>query len=212
MKHLPNILTLSRIPLMFVIVALVCFSFPSADTLALALFGLAALSDWLDGHLARKFGAVSNFGKLMDALTDKIIMVGLFVTLLTLPWGEGTLLPNWSVLLVMIIICREFLITGMRLVAAANGVVLSAESAGKTKTVFQMISVALLLGARACASDWIAFAQWAFPRLDPVDPAFLNSVAGIFRELGLWCFIVAVILTVYSGTGYLKRNWKIFIS
>ena len=109
MKHLPNILTLSRIPLMFVIVALLCLNVPSGDTFALLLFGVAALSDWLDGYLARKYAVISNFGKLMDALTDKIIMVGLFVTLLTQPWQDNdTILPRWCVLLVMVIICREF--------------------------------------------------------------------------------------------------------
>ncbi|MCR5184046.1 MAG: CDP-diacylglycerol--glycerol-3-phosphate 3-phosphatidyltransferase [Opitutales bacterium] len=207
MKHLPNILTLSRIPLMFVIVALLCLNVPSGDTIALVLFGVAALSDWLDGYLARRYAVVSNFGKLMDALTDKIIMVGLFVTLLTQPWGGDTLLPRWCVLLVMVIICREFLITGMRLVAAANGQVLAAESAGKLKTVLQMISVFLLLGARACATDWASLWSLCCPTH---DASYVLQMAEYLRELGLWSFVVAVILTIYSGTGYLKRNWNIF--
>lgn len=208
MKHLPNILTLSRIPLLFVIVTLLCFPVKFGDTLAFVLFMIAAVSDWLDGYIARKVGAVSNFGKLMDALTDKIIMVGLFVALLALRWqlpdayGNAaseleTLLPQHCILLVMVIICREFLITGLRLVAASNGIVLAAEKAGKIKTALQMVSMSLLLAAQALATDWNNFL-----------PTELIAWA---RELGLWTFYAAVLLTIYSGTGYLIRNRKIFL-
>ena len=208
MKHLPNILTLSRIPLLFVIVALLCFPVKFGDTLAFVLFIAAAVSDWLDGYIARKVGAVSNFGKLMDALTDKIIMVGLFVALLALRWqlpdayGNAaseleTLLPQHCILLVMVIICREFLITGLRLVAASNGIVLAAEKAGKIKTALQMVSMSLLLAAQALANDWNNF--------------FPTELIAWARELGLWTFYAAVLLTIYSGTGYLIRNRKIFL-
>lgn len=208
MKHLPNILTLSRIPLLFVIVALLCFPVKFGDTLAFVLFIAAAISDWLDGYIARKVGAVSNFGKLMDALTDKIIMVGLFVALLALRWqlpdayGNAaseleTLLPQHCILLVMVIICREFLITGLRLVAASNGIVLAAEKAGKIKTALQMVSMSLLLAAQALANDWNNF--------------FPTELIAWARELGLWTFYAAVLLTIYSGTGYLIRNRKIFL-
>lgn len=201
-------MTLSRIPLLFVIVALLCFPVKFGDTIALILFIAAAISDWLDGYIARKVGAVSNFGKLMDALTDKIIMVGLFVTLLALRWrlpdayGNApseleTLLPQYCILLVMVIICREFLITGLRLVAASNGIVLAAEKAGKIKTALQMVSMSLLLAAQALASDW--------SRLLPAQ------LIAWTRELGLWTFYAAVLLTIYSGTGYLIRNRKIFL-
>ena len=208
MKHLPNILTLSRIPLLFVIVTLLCFPVKFGDTLAFVLFMIAAVSDWLDGYIARKVGAVSNFGKLMDALTDKIIMVGLFVALLALRWqlpdayGNAaseleTLLPQHCILLVMVIICREFLITGLRLVAASNGIVLAAEKAGKIKTALQMVSMSLLLAAQALATDWNNF--------------LLTELIALARELGLWTFYAAVLLTIYSGTGYLIRNRKIFL-
>ncbi|MCD8283545.1 MAG: CDP-alcohol phosphatidyltransferase family protein [Opitutae bacterium] len=206
MKHVPNILTLSRIPLLFVIVALLCFNFPFGDTIALFLFVAAAISDWLDGYIARKLGAVSNFGKLMDALTDKIIMVGLFVALLGLRWNfpdpygnnaddMTTLLPQYCVLLVMVIICREFLITGLRLVAASNGIVLAAENAGKLKTTLQMLSVSMLLAARALAGDWVCCVP--------------ENLIAWMRELGLWTFYAAVALTIYSGTRYIIKNRKI---
>lgn len=204
MKNLPNILTLSRIPLLFVIVGLLCVDGFGADLAAFIIFVLAALSDWLDGYIARKVGAVSNFGKLMDALTDKIIMVGLFVALLGLKWNlpeadgtivKETILPQYCIFFVIIIICREFLITGLRLVAASGGLVLAAERAGKLKTALQMVSVSLLLFARCLVS--------APDGCVPADYAFWA------RELGLWSFYGAVILTVYSGTGYIIRNWKV---
>lgn len=200
MKHLPNILTLSRIPLLFVIVGLLCVGGFAADVVAFVVFLFAAFSDWLDGYIARRVGAVSNFGKLMDALTDKIIMVGLFVSLLGLKWtvpagvASETLLPQYCVFFVIIIICREFLITGLRLVAASNGLVLAAERAGKLKTALQMVSVSLLLLARALAS---------------ADAPSVDSWALLARESGLWAFYGAVALTIYSGTGYIIRNWKI---
>lgn len=210
MKHLPNILTLSRIPLLFAIVGLLCIGRFAADVAAFALFLAAAVSDWLDGHIARTLGAVSNFGKLMDALTDKIIMVGLFVALLGLKWtfpppagtesaalagtpASDTLLPQFCVFFVIIIICREFLITGLRLVAASNGLVLAAERAGKLKTALQMVAVSLLLLARTLAAAGGV----------PADCAAWT------REAGLCAFYGAVALTIYSGTGYIVRNWRI---
>ena len=157
MKHLPNILTLSRIPLLFIIVGLLCIDGFKSDLTAFILFVLAAASDWFDGYIARKVGAVSNFGKLMDALTDKIIMVGLFVAMLGLkcnaPAGTAeTILPQFCVFFVIIIICREFLITGLRLVAASNGLVLAAERAGKLKTALQRYSPSVVASILAMAS------------------------------------------------------------
>lgn len=199
MKHLPNILTLSRIPLLFIIVGLLCIDGFKSDLSAFILFILAAASDWFDGYIARKVGAVSNFGKLMDALTDKIIMVGLFVAMLGLkcnaPAGTAeTILPQFCVFFVIIIICREFLITGLRLVAASNGLVLAAERAGKLKTALQMVSVSLLLFAHVL-QDTNVPANWAYWT----------------REAGLWSFYGAVLLTIYSGTGYIIRNRKILM-
>ena len=91
-----------------------------ASSGAFILFILGALTDWADGYVARQQGLVSNFGKLMDALTDKVFMVGLFIALLVL----GVLPQVWALPLLLLILSREFLITGLRLVAASSGVVL----------------------------------------------------------------------------------------
>src|SRR5690625_3195674 len=116
--NLPNLLTLSRIIFLFLIVTLMAMNWPGAATLAFLFFLIAAITDWADGFVARKWKLVSNFGKLMDALTDKILMVGLFVALTVLGYFEG-----WELLAlfcVLLILCREFFITGLRLVARSE--------------------------------------------------------------------------------------------
>ena len=127
--NLPNLLTLSRIPILFGVVGFLYLPFLGASSLAFVLFIIGALTDWADGYYARKQGLVSNFGKLMDALTDKVFMVGLFISLLVIG-----ILPEWTLPLLLLILSREFLITGLRLVAASEGVVLAAEKSVKHKT------------------------------------------------------------------------------
>lgn len=188
---LPNLLTLSRIPILFGIVAFLYAPFLGASTLAFVLFIIGALTDWADGYFARKQGIVSNFGKLMDALTDKVFMVGLFIALLV----KGVL-PEWTLPLLLLILSREFLITGLRLVAATSGIVLAAEKSGKHKTVSQIVAAILLLMAVAVQTD--------FPQL---LPAMLGQV---LHWSGLAFFIFATLLTVSSGTQYMVKYWSIF--
>lgn len=185
---LPNILTLSRIPFLFLIAALLVFPWPGAHTLAFVLFIVAGVTDWIDGHYARRYGLVSTFGKLMDALTDKILMVGLFVTLVMM---NALPFQKLSLLLVLVILSREFFITGLRLVAAANGVVLAAEKAGKQKTVSQILSMSFLLASLAVRNDFAA--------LLGVDLVWL---ADWFLWIGWGLFLFAALLTVVSGMVY----------
>jgi len=193
--NLPNLLTLSRIPFLFIITGLLCWEFPFAVSIAFVVFVIAGLTDWLDGKIARDRGIVSVFGQLMDALTDKILTVGLFTSYLVL----GYLKP-WMLFLVLIILSREFLITGMRMVAAARNTVLPAEKAGKIKTVFQIIALGALIVARASEVDW--------------DPMFELSLAG-FTALAYWVgwilFTIATLLTGYSGVFYITKYWNLFM-
>ena len=122
---------------MFVIVWLMRESFIGAASAAFVLFIVAGLTDWLDGYIARKRGIVSNFGILMDALTDKILMLGLMIGLVDI--------GRVHIFLVLLILGREFTITGMRLVAATKGVVVAAESSGKQKTMTQILAVGAFL-------------------------------------------------------------------
>ena len=125
------------------------------------LFVVAGVTDWLDGLVARRQGLVSTFGILMDALTDKVLMLGLMIALVDL--------DKISIFLVLLILGREFMITGMRLVAATKGVVVSAERSGKLKTLTQIISIGAFLLADMVRTDlhgWLGMdmtvlAQWA---------------------------------------------------
>lgn len=188
--NLPNILTLSRIPILFLIVGFLYAPFCGASTIAFILFVIGALTDWADGYVARKQGLVSNFGKLMDALTDKVFMVGLFITLLAL--GE---LKGWALPLLLLILSREFLITGLRLVAASSGVVLAAEKSGKHKTVSQIVAAILLLLSIAVRADFAVLPLW---------------VGDSLYWGGVGFFVVATVLTVSSGTQYMVKYWDIF--
>ncbi len=189
--NLPNLLTLSRIPLMFIIVVLMQCRWPGAASLAFVLFLAAGVSDWLDGYLARRRGLVSNFGKLMDALTDKIFVLGLMIALV----GNGSLPIYW----VLLVLCREFLITGMRMVAASKGVVFAAERGGKQKTVTQLIALGFLLFIPMLRADIAPFLRWDLP------PSFAETLYNI----GLGLFIVATFFTLWSGYGYFTKYRRI---
>ena len=191
MWNLPNILTLSRIPLMFLIVGLMYLEWTGAATLAFWLFIAAAISDWLDGAIARRRGIVSNFGKFMDALTDKILVIGLMVAFVE----QGTLpLP-----FVLVTLCREFMVSGMRMVAAAKGVVVPADNGGKTKTVSQMIAIGCLLATPMLQDDLMEWVDWP-----------LHELAAWVHKAGLVGFIIGTFLAVWSGYRYLRRNWALF--
>lgn len=188
--NLPNAITLSRIPLMFVIVALMFCAWPGAATLAFALFIAAAVGDWLDGYLARTRGLVSSFGKLMDAMADKIMVMGIVIALVEKQ-------KIW-VSLALITLCREFLVTGMRMVAATKGVVVAADSHGKTKTVTQLIALGCFMGAPMVSRDGASFFGWEG-----------EHFAGYVDRVGLFIFIVGTVLSVWSGFRYISMNARV---
>lgn len=190
--NIANIITLSRVLALFLIVLLLHMDFLGAYTLAFLAFVVAALSDVLDGYIARRFGMVSVFGKFMDALTDKILVIGLLVVLLVIG-----LLPHWTLLGVLFIICREFLVTGLRLLAAGQGRVLAAETAGKQKTFLQLYTIGNTLFYGMLSRDWIAYTSPGFEAL-----AYKSACIA---------FVVATVLTAYSGARYLYRYWDIFL-
>lgn len=192
---LPNIITLSRIPVLFIIWALVTIRFPGSATLAFLLFLAGAATDWLDGFLARRFKLVSNFGKLMDALIDKILMIGVMVVLLGI-----RVIPSWCSVFVILILSREFIITGLRLMATAEGRVLAAEASGKYKTVFQIVSLSLFLLYWAILRD---FSPWMSVNVGTI---VLQTV----YFLAVASFILATFFTASSGISYLCKYWDVF--
>ena len=198
--NLPNLLTLSRIPLMVMVVALLHpwdgKVLPWTSTLALLMFLFGALTDWLDGWLARKLGQISNFGKFMDALVDKIFTMGTFVSLLALG-----IVGLWALFPILLILAREFLITGLRLVAAAQGKTLAAEKAGKVKTVMQIASISLFIFKASIDHDLSQTSLFH-------SLTGFSDLIGTLAEISL---ILACLLTVYSGVGYLIKYWDVFI-
>lgn len=168
--NLPNKLTMFRVVLIpFFIVFLLVPTIPAGKWIALAIFIVASLTDLLDGKIARKYNLVTNFGKFMDPLADKLLVCSALICLI-----ELQRIPSW---MVVIIIAREFTISGFRLIAADNGVVIAASYFGKFKTTFQMIAVCLLI-------------------------ADIEALQGVTLII-LW---IAVILTVVSLVDYLVKN------
>lgn len=168
--NLPNKLTMFRVILIpFFIVFLLIPITPYDKWITLAIFVIASLTDLLDGKIARKYNLVTNFGKFMDPLADKLLVCSALICLI-----ELDKIPSW---MVIIIIAREFIISGFRLVASDNGVVIAASYFGKFKTTFQMLAVCLMIA----------------------DLPALHVVT----QVVLW---IAVILTVVSLIDYLVKN------
>lgn len=148
---------------------------------ALVIFILASLTDMLDGQIARKYNLVTNFGKIMDPLADKILVYSAFC----LMTGDG-LMPAW---MLIVILAREFLIAGMRTVAASEGIVIAADMSGKIKTVLQMVAVPLLILYRAMQTT-----QYE-------HYIYMAAMAFLFASL---------FMTVYSGCEYIMKNKEVF--
>lgn len=151
--NLPNKLTMFRVILIpFFVVFLLCNITTVDKWIALAIFIIASLTDLLDGKIARKYNLVTNFGKFMDPLADKLLVCSALICLVEL--GK---IPAW---MVCIIIAREFIISGFRQIAADNGVVIAASYWGKFKTTFQMVMICLLIADIAILSDVTAVVMW----------------------------------------------------
>ena len=173
--NLPNKLTVVRV---LMIPFFVWFMLPSlggemaaSKWIALAIFCIASLTDLLDGKIARKYNLVTNFGKFMDPLADKLLVGAAMICLV-----EMGRLPAW---IVIVIISREFIISGFRLIASDNGIVIAASYWGKFKTVFQMAMIIVLIAA------------------------FEGSVFAVVEQILIW---VSLILTIVSLVDYIRKN------
>lgn len=192
--NLPNKLTSARLALTLVFVAVLALPLPHKFTVGLILFSIASFTDFLDGHYARKFGLITTFGKLMDPLADKILMCSAFVVLCSVHVGADAknLIPAW---VVVVILAREFLVTGIRLVATSQGAVLAADSLGKLKTIFQISTVIymlLFLGSKETLLSFLA-------------PVFEIAVLGP-AVLGTALIALSLLSTLVSGLNYLMKN------
>lgn len=173
--NLPNKLTILRVVMIPFFVFFLLYQQGNNQLFryaAVIIFMIACMTDWLDGYLARKYNLVTNFGKFMDPLADKLLVSAALICLV-----ELNQVPAW---MVIIIISREFVISGFRLVAADQGIVIAASYWGKFKTVFQMFAVILLI----------------------VDFSGLKIITVSF----LW---IALILTIISLLDYIHKNYQV---
>ena len=183
-----NRITLSRLALTVLFVIALNSSWQYARTTALVIFLIAGLTDFIDGEIARRYGVITNFGKLMDPLVDKIMVAAAFISLVPLK-----AVPAWAA---TTIVARDFLITGLRLMATAKGRILPAESLGKQKTSWQVITVIFFLGLFSLSELRFASEQstWWLRAWNQAGPILV------------W---ITVALTLYSGIGYVWRNREV---
>ena len=176
--NLPNKLTLLRVCMIPFFVVFARMSAFWAQCVAVGIYALACVTDTLDGHIARSRNLITDFGKFMDPIADKLLVMSALVVLT----AQGRM-PDWVCILML---AREFLVSGFRLVAVENGRVIAAGPLGKLKTVFQMIAtIALML-------------------LVPVEGDALLGPVGV--TLANVLMYIALVLTVFSGADYLIRN------
>ena len=198
--NLPNKLTISRFVLTGVFMVVLYAGFPYCETAALVVFIIASLTDFFDGKIARDRNLITDFGKLMDPLADKILMCSAFIAFVGYPAPNGggeMLLPAW---MAVTIVARELAITGLRLLAANKNIVLAAEGAGKNKTISQIVCISANLVL-------ICYPHWTFGGVAYGEKIF-GYWTPMFTEISNW---VAVSLTLYSGALYLWNNRAIFL-
>ena len=171
--NLPNKLTMLRILLIPVFMVVLYWGFPGATWVALAIFIIASFTDLLDGKIARKYNLVTNFGKFMDPLADKLLVCTALICL--------TSMNRLNVIVVLVIIAREFIISGFRLVASDNGIVIAASYWGKFKTVSQMALIIVLI----------------------------MDLGGVWNVVGTVLTWVALLLTVVSLIDYIAKNKQV---
>jgi CDP-diacylglycerol--glycerol-3-phosphate 3-phosphatidyltransferase len=191
--NVPNQLTISRFVLTVAFLLVFFAAFLFSDTIALALFIVAGLTDYFDGKIARRDKLITNFGILMDPLADKILICSAFIAFV-----ERDLIPAW---MVVIVVARELAITGLRLLAASKNLVLAAERYGQNKTISQITAIISILVL-------VSYKQWGvFGKLfgfEVLGRPWVESLA----ELSKW---VAVALTFVSGWLYLWKNRQLYL-
>lgn len=193
--NLPNQLTILRVLLIPLFVVFFYVQFKGHYFVALGVFAVASFTDFLDGYLARKYKLITNLGKFLDPVADKILVSAAMILMLTKP-EFFTTVGDWALICagcsVALILARELMVSGFRMVAASTGMVIAADKVGKVKTVCQMVSLLLLL-------IWAGLAEFI------PDLLFTQIV----NYVGLGFFALATLLTVISGVNYIIKNIEV---
>lgn len=192
--NLPNKLTLLRIVLTPVFMAVLYWGFPGADYAALAIFIIASLTDLLDGKIARKYNLVTDFGKFADPLADKILVVAAMLWFV-----EVGRMPAWALLVVLL---REFAVSGLRMIASDKGRVIAAGWSGKVKTAATMVCIVVMLAIG--------------PAIDAAREGMLRTFEMrdliVLSRVDTVCVWVIVLTTLYSGIEYFVKNRDVIAS
>ena len=184
--NLPNLLTLGRVAAIPVLVVLLLSDSREAGFWAAATFGLAAMTDWLDGWLARKWEIVTVLGKFLDPLADKLIVMAALIMII--PMGR---VPAWAVFLIL---AREMVVTGLRSIASSEGIIIAASDLGKYKTIFQMTAIPGLL--LHYDYYWFFGVRWEIFHVN-------------MHNFGIFFFYVAFAMAMWSGGDYLVKFFKV---
>lgn len=183
--NLPNKLTLLRVILIPFFLLFMYIDFPFHYAVALVIFAAASITDALDGKIARKRGLVTNFGKFLDPLADKVLVIAALTVFVDLNDVNMGAIP------LIIITAREFMVSGLRLLAADSGVVVAAGIWGKLKTAFTMVAIVAIL-------FWLSLSD-----------SLVKAVDNVVIPILIW---ISTILTVVSGAVYLKGYWHLIDS
>ena len=196
--NLPNQLTIARCFMAVVFVGLMSFQNFFSYTLAYVVFIVAAITDYYDGKIARERGLVTNFGKLLDPVADKVLLTSAFIMMMKMPELR---VPRWAI---VVILAREFLVTGARSLAAAEGEVIAASASGKTKTVLQLVYVFTFLFF-ALLFEFLDL----FPQVWEWLPGARSTYIDVIGYSSLVAVVGVAVYTVYSGIHFARANWKI---
>ena len=192
--NLPNKLTILRV--LMIPMVMVCYmvdAIPYGKIIALVLFVIAAATDFLDGHIARKYNLVTDLGKFLDPIADKLLVITTLIMIVV----DGTIPAPWGLIVLTIIISRELIIDAFRLIASTKGIIMAADIFGKAKTMVQC---------------------WTMPLC--ILLSFLNGVSSVQGTLGLDIFAIvcyvliglSTVLTVISGVNYIVKNKQVISS
>ena len=186
--NLPNLLTILRVIMTFVAVVLLCIDIRFFALASFIIYCAAGASDWFDGYLARKYNIVTTFGKFMDALSDKIMVVSMFMALFAFNLYSWFTVP--ALFCAIVSITREFYVSGIRMLASKEGIVMAAETLGKYKAAFQMYSIGAILCAHSLDIDFGAGNSLFF------NFAFYSGIATL---------VISTALSILSGYSYGSR-------
>ena len=186
--NLPNKLSVFRLIMIPIFTAIFFIpAIPYNYLISGIVFALAAATDFLDGYIARKYNLVTNLGKFLDPIADKVLVSTALIVMLVVPVGGEVILPAYGAIAVAIILARELIVSGFRMVAASKNLILAADKSGKIKTFFQDLAILVLL----------------------IGADVMPGLYSVMNIVGIALLGIATLLTIYSGVEYLVKNKKV---